>query len=531
MKNRWSRRLVSALTASVLALGLMAVPAGAAETNRLVEVDLWHATRNQASMGNVATDNNSRALYNPETNTLQVATNPVSVSGYQSAITQAQYDTTGNGDYADVEILSTDTVRTGTKYDGTDHTLTYLSSFEIELPDYLTGQGVEYIPLHMVVPYTPMDEVVGEGYLDARLRIDWDQAENTDLTQIVPDNSMSSGEVESVDVTDAATGIRLVTGSTKVSSATRLQVETVTSGSEYALAQTALDGVSGSFTLYRVSLITESGTQTDPFGAVTLYFPYTGEPEMYRINDDGSRTVLRGTQTDEGYEIMTTRVGLFAVFGGSKLEITPDAGADDGDTGTDSNANHDNTGGTPNTNADAAAFTDISGHWAESYIVQAVNAGLFHGTGAATFSPNTSMTAGMAVTVLYRMAGSPATTLPDNMENVAAGSWYEIACAWGYHNGIIGGYKTFYPDEAVSREELATMLYRFYSLNHTPEAGADLSGFSDAGAISSWAEDALAWANAVGMVRGTGTTTLSPTAGATRAEVAAMLCRYLDYAG
>ena len=131
MKNAWRKRLTSALTAGVLALGLMAVPAGAASTNQLVEVDLWHATRNQASMGNVATDNNSKALYDPEDNTLQVATNPVSVSGYQSAITQVQYDTTGNGSYVDVEVLSTGTVQTGTKYDGTDHAVTYFSSFEI----------------------------------------------------------------------------------------------------------------------------------------------------------------------------------------------------------------------------------------------------------------------------------------------------------------------------------------------------------------------------------------------------------------
>ena len=161
MKNHLFKRMSSALMAGVLALGLMAVPAGAAESNQLVEVDLWHATSNKASMGNVATDNNSKALYNPSENTLQVATNPVSVSGYQSAITKAQYDITGKGSYKDVEILSTGTVQTGDKYDGTDHAVTYISSFEIELPDYITGEGVEYIPLHMMVPYTPMDEVVG----------------------------------------------------------------------------------------------------------------------------------------------------------------------------------------------------------------------------------------------------------------------------------------------------------------------------------------------------------------------------------
>ena len=140
------------------------------------------------------------------------------------------------------------------------------------------------------------------------------------------------------------------------------------------------------------------------------------------------------------------------------------------------------------------------------------------------------MTAGMVVTVLYRMAGSPATTLPDSMENVAEGSWYEIACAWGYNNGIIGGYKTFYPEQAVSRQELATMLYKYDCMNKTPSVTGNLSGFTDAGSVADWAKDGLTWAVDADIVSGTSTTTLSPESGATRAQVATMLCRYLDYA-
>ena len=513
MKNNWFKRMGGVLTAGMLALGLMAVPAGAAGSNQLVEVDLWHATRNQASMGNVATDNNSKALYNPSENTLQVATNPVSVSGYQSAITKVQYDTTGNGSYKDVEVLSTGTVQTGDKYDGTDHAVTYVSSFEIELPDYITGKGVEYIPLHMMVPYTPMDEVVGEGYLDSRLRIDWDQVENTSLTEIEPDNTMSSGEIESVDIVDEDTGVRLVTDTAKVASTTTFQVDKVTSGADYDRAKKALSGVSGSFTLYDVKLVTNTGSETDPFGAITLVFPYTGEVEMYRINDTGTKTVLRGTGSDEGYEIMTSKLGLFAVFGGTKIDVKPST-----------NPNPDN-----NSSA-ASAFTDISSHWAKEYITRATDEGLFSGTSATTFSPDNSMTAGMVVTVLYRMAGSPATTLPDSMENVAEGSWYEIACAWGYNNGIIGGYKTFYPEQAVSRQELATMLYKYDCMNKTPSVTGNLSGFTDAGSVADWAKDGLTWAVDADIVSGTSTTTLSPESGATRAQVATMLCRYLDYA-
>ena len=72
-------------------------------------------------------------------------------------MTAAQYDSTGKGDYLDVEVLTTNTVETGTKHDDTSHTITYLSSFEIPPPDYLTKTGVENIPFKMTAPYTPMD--------------------------------------------------------------------------------------------------------------------------------------------------------------------------------------------------------------------------------------------------------------------------------------------------------------------------------------------------------------------------------------
>ena len=75
------------------------------------------------------------------------------------------------------------------------------------------------------------------------------------------------------------------------------------------------------------------------------------------------------------------------------------------------------------------------------------------------------------------------------------------------------------------------MLYKYYGLTQTPSAGGDLSKFTDASSAASWAADALAWANAAGIVSGTSATTLSPETGASRAQVATMLCRYLDYAG
>ena len=182
-----------------------------------------------------------------------------------------------------------------------------------------------------------------------------------------------------------------------------------------------------------------------------------------------------------------------------------------------------------NTTPVAVSFSDVpSGYWAKSYIDQAVSAGLFNGTSATTFSPDGQMTCDMVIAVLYRMAGSPAVTVPGNLANIPSGAWYESAAAWGYANGVIGGYKTFNPAANVTREELATMLYRYHALNNTPVAGANLSSFTDNTAVSTWARTGVAWANAAGVVSGTSATTLSPANSATRAQVATMLCRYLN---
>ena len=498
------RKSLAVLLAGTLSLGMTALSAGAADGAKLVDIDLWNAVSDQASMGNVATANNPQALYNPEKNTLQIATNPVSVSGYQSGIIAAQYDQTGSGSFADVTTLSTTQVDTGTKNDGTNHTITCLSSFELTVPDYIKKTGVEFIPFKMSVPYTPMDAAVGTGFLDARLRIDWGTAKTSTLTALTPNTQMSSGSIEAVALKDAATGIALNADSSKVDAGAALNVQTVTSGTDYDTAKQALAGTADSFTLYQVTL-SANGQTVDPHGAIELIFPYSGTPTMYRVNADGSKTVLKGTAASTGYSVLTTKIGFFAVVGGTKLT----------------------TGGTADP---ATGFTDVGNHWAAAYIQKAVDAKLFNGTTTTTFSPEQQMTCGMAITTVYRIAGQPDVTVTEPIPNVAAGAFYEKPAAWGLDKQVIGGYTPFLPEKNVTREELATMLYRCYSLSKTPQTGADLSKFSDASEISTWAQDALAWANAAGIVTGSTATTIAPADNATRAEVATMLCRYLDYA-
>ncbi len=452
-------------------------------SNQLVDMALWNANADQPSMGNVATANNPQALYNPTTNTLQFATNPVDVSGYLSGIEAALYDTTGKGDFKEVTILSTGTVETGTKNDGTNHTVTFLSSYELEVPSYLTKEGVEYITIKMRVPYTPMDVVVGTGYLDARLRIDWESMTATDWVEIVPNTEISAGEVESV--TKTSQGIVLTAESTVAPSDCLFQVTKITSGTNYTAAAATLG--TSNFDLYDIGL-TLGGEDFALNGSVNLVLPYSNIPSVYRMND-GSKTTLRGLSSSDGYIISSRSLGLFAVVDGEPLEVV-----------------------------DTSSFVDISGHWAEETITNAVSAGLFNGTSATEFSPEAQMTNGMVITVLHRMAGSPSATATSSI-------WYAEAMAWGLEQGIIGGYTDFDGEANVTREALATMIYRY---DGATSATGDLTAFADNTSISAWAVDGLTWANSQGIVTGKSATTIAPQNQATRAEVATMLWRYVS---
>ncbi len=488
-------KLISLCVAVALAT-MMTITGAAAEGNQLVTVDLWNANLDQPSMGNIATDYNPQALYNPESGTLQIALNPVSVSGYQSGLGGMRYDRTGNGDYVDAVTLSTIQVNIGTKYDGVDREITVLTCVEIQCPEYLTGEGVEYIALMMQVPYTPMDTVIGDGYLESRLRIDWSETTATNLTALQPDTTMSAGEVVPLRLENQ--GFLVNTDTNTLSEVTRLTVEKITSGSDFDLATTALAGEE--FALYRINLTVGSADIT-PTGAIFITFPYENLDGLYRINASGSKTALFGTQEGEGYEIMTRSIGLFAVVGGEMLEVAVPAPE------TDSQLN----------------FSDIDGHWAKENILGAVNLGLFNGTGDTTFSPEGYMTNAMVITVLHRMAGTPAVATTET-------SWYGQAMAWGYEAGIIGGYTQFDPDANATREGLATMLYRHDGLmNQSQVGGADLSKFADYAQITPWAEDAMGWANAMGIITGTDEGKIDPQNSASRAVVATILYRYASH--
>lgn len=176
-------------------------------------------------------------------------------------------------------------------------------------------------------------------------------------------------------------------------------------------------------------------------------------------------------------------------------------------------------------------FTDVrETDWFYDDVVFAYENGLFSGTTATTFSPYASMTRAMLVTVLYRLEGEPAVTGRSGFSDVTIGSYYEAAVTWAADNGIVNGTSatTFSPSENVTREQMAAILCRYAQYKqYGTSASASLSAFSDDAAVSTYAKAPLSWAVAEKLVNGTDGKLL-PRASATRAQVAAILHRFVE---
>ena len=175
-------------------------------------------------------------------------------------------------------------------------------------------------------------------------------------------------------------------------------------------------------------------------------------------------------------------------------------------------------------------FTDVSAsHWAHDDITYVYENDLMNGTDGSLFSPESTTTRAQVVTVLYRLAGQPAANWENPFWDVPASAWFHDAVTWAWENDITGGVSSthFGAGNAVTREQLAAFLYRYaQDQGYDTSARADLSGYSDAGLVSSYATEALSWANATGLITGTTGTTLSPKGSATRAQVATILSRF-----
>ena len=181
-------------------------------------------------------------------------------------------------------------------------------------------------------------------------------------------------------------------------------------------------------------------------------------------------------------------------------------------------------------------FTDVvAGTWYYGAAAYAYNNGLFAGMTPTTFAPNATMTRAMLVSVLWRLAGAPAPKAPNTFVDVPDGAWYTDAVTWAAENGVVSGIggSRFDPGGFVTREQTAEILYNYaHSKGYDVSARADLTAFPDAGSVSGWAEEALSWANAAGLINGTvrdGQTILDPQGSASRAQVAMILMNYVEH--
>lgn len=179
-------------------------------------------------------------------------------------------------------------------------------------------------------------------------------------------------------------------------------------------------------------------------------------------------------------------------------------------------------------NCPAHKFTDVNTSlWYHKAVDYAINNSLMSGVGENTFSPNANLSRAMLAQILYNLAGRPAAAGASDFNDVAEGMWYTNAIAWAAENGVVSGLGNgkFGPNDNITREQLAVMLYRYAG---SPAAGGSLDGFADAGKVSGYAQNGLVWATSNGVMSGKGGGMLDPQGLATRAEVAQMLYNYLN---
>ena len=180
---------------------------------------------------------------------------------------------------------------------------------------------------------------------------------------------------------------------------------------------------------------------------------------------------------------------------------------------------------------DSMLFDDVTkGDWFYKDVEYVYNEGIMDGVSKREFAPNETLTRAMIVKILYRIEGEPAGYRSSDFNDVESGRWYTGAVAWAAEKEIVKGYGNgkFGPNDPVTREQLAAILYRYtqYKGWSTTAASGSLKGFADAASVSSYAVDAMNWAVDEGLLKGANNK-LSPKSNATRAQVAAIIHRYL----
>ena len=252
-----------------------------------------------------------------------------------------------------------------------------------------------------------------------------------------------------------------------------------------------------------------------------------------KADEDGGYTLsLTLNGEDQGVKLKTA---LPAAAGGQVLVAVKDDGreeiikkslVEDGKVYAEVPA-----GATVKTVDNRKTFEDVKADdWFADSVDFASSHELFRGVSDTEFAPNLSMTRAMLVTVIYRLENEPDTVIEEmTFDDVEAGSWYEKAVAWASEQEIVlGTGDGFEPDQNITREQIATVLFRYAKyLGLNTEDRGSLEAYPDGSKVSSWAQDAMAWAVQVGLFRGDENGNLNPGNNGSRAEVATLMMRFI----
>ena len=256
------------------------------------------------------------------------------------------------------------------------------------------------------------------------------------------------------------------------------------------------------------------------------------------VKDSNGRTLYSATGTKTANCVMLSSEALtagetYTLYIDGEAVATAEAQEGTGQSGFDPGGQPGQTTGRQDRTQTSAGYSDVADSaWYADAVNYVTEKGMMNGTGNETFSPNGETTRAMVVTILYRLEGSPEVG-ESSYHDVQKTAWYAKAVAWAEENGIVNGTGsgTFSPEQPVTRQQLAAILYRYaqYKGFDVSQVG-DLSGYSDQGKIQSYARDAMQWACGAKLIQGVDGSTLSPAGTATRAQVAAILQRLCETA-
>lgn len=245
---------------------------------------------------------------------------------------------------------------------------------------------------------------------------------------------------------------------------------------------------------------TTSEVKADGKAEVTIPVPDTEKVQMVVVTDEnGNNTYITEVETnDDGVSVTTDGNATVSVMSGNKKE-----------------------------------FVDVHhvDHWSEKSVDFVHILGLMNGTSENHFSPDVDLTRAMLVTVLYRAEGEPEMKNAQWFEDVEKGQWYSDAVAWATFNGITMGYGNgnFGPNDNITREQIVAIMHRYaqYKGYDVTQGGMLIREYSDYENISDYALNAMTWSVNIGMLSGRGNNNLAPQSYSTRAEVAAILERFI----